>query len=83
MMWIAGRARSMSFGYVGAVASFLVFAIPARAAKHQPILKAVGGYVDWWRLAIVVFIPCPAVASNDHNIVAPGSQILSVIGAAV
>lgn len=90
MMWIAGKSPlDVLHGYVGALACFAIFALPAARAqqRHQPILKHdLGGFrVDWWRLGIVLFILCAAVAANvATKVLAPQlSDGFPVIGAAV
>jgi Na+/H+ antiporter NhaD/arsenite permease-like protein len=89
MMWIAGKSPlDVLHGYVGAAVAFLVFAIPAARAqqRHQPIVKRASGEIriDWWRLAIVIFILAVLVAANVvTNIVAPWvSDAFPVIGVA-
>jgi Na+/H+ antiporter NhaD/arsenite permease-like protein len=90
MMWIAGKnPLDVLHAYVGAIACFIVFAVPAalNQQKHQPILKHdLGGVrADWGRIAIVVFILAAAIAANViTNILAPHvSDLFPVIGAAV
>jgi len=90
MMWIAGKSPlDVLHGYVGALAAFAVFAVPAAMIqeKYQPILKRdLGGFrVDWARLAIVLAILVAAIAANVvTNLVAPHiSDLFPVIGVAV
>jgi Na+/H+ antiporter NhaD/arsenite permease-like protein len=90
MMWITGKSPlNVLHGYIGALVSMAVFAIPAAwmQQRYQPILKHdIGGIkADWWRLGIVVFILVAAVTANIvANIVAPElSASFPVIGAAV
>jgi Na+/H+ antiporter NhaD/arsenite permease-like protein len=90
MMWIAGKSPlDVLHAYVGAIACFAVFAIPAaRAQQHYcKILKHdVGGIVvDWARFAIVVFMLVCAIGSNVlANIIAPDLlHVMPVIGMAL
>jgi Na+/H+ antiporter NhaD/arsenite permease-like protein len=90
MMWIAGKDPiDVLHAYVGAIASFAVFAAPAARMqqRHQPILRHdVGGITaDWGRIAIVVLILVSAIGANVITyIVAPHvSDLFPVIGAAV
>jgi Na+/H+ antiporter NhaD/arsenite permease-like protein len=90
MMWIAGKSPlDVLHAYVGAVACFAVFAIPAaRAQQHYcKILKHdVGGIVvDWARVGIVVFMLVCAIGSNVFaNIAAPELlHVMPVIGLAL
>jgi Na+/H+ antiporter NhaD/arsenite permease-like protein len=77
MMWIAGKSPlDVLHAYVGAVAAFAVFAIPAALMqqRHAPILKHdVGGIVvDWPRIGVVVFLLASVVAANvAANLFAP------------
>jgi Na+/H+ antiporter NhaD/arsenite permease-like protein len=77
MMWIAGKnPLDVLHAYVGSLAAFAVFAIPAaRAQQHySKILKHdVGGIVvDWARVAIVIALLVAVVGSNVlANIFAP------------
>jgi Na+/H+ antiporter NhaD/arsenite permease-like protein len=69
MMWIAGKnPLDVLHAYVGAIACFFVFAIPAaRAQQHySKILKHhVGGIVvDWARFGIVIFLLLAAIGAN-------------------
>jgi Na+/H+ antiporter NhaD/arsenite permease-like protein len=83
MMWIAGKSPLDVFhAYVGAVAAFAVFAIPAARAQHHycKILKHdMGGIVvDWTRVGIVVFLLVSAIGANvSANLFAP--QLLHAI----
>ncbi|HCK85401.1 MAG TPA: citrate transporter [Hyphomonadaceae bacterium] len=90
MIWIAGHSPlDVLHAYVGALACFAVFAIPAARAqqKYQPILKHDVGEIkaDWARIWIVVFILVAAIGANViTNILAPHvSDLFPVIGAAV
>ena len=90
MMWIAGKSPlDVLHAYVGAIACFAVFAIPAaRAQQHYgKIMKHdVGGIVvDWARFAIVVFMLVTAIGANvTANIVAPEVlHVMPVIGMAL
>jgi Na+/H+ antiporter NhaD/arsenite permease-like protein len=90
MMWIAGKSPlDVLHAYVGAIAAFAVFAVPAaRAQQHYgKILKHdVGGIVvDWARVAIVVFMLLTAIGANVvANIIAPEAlQVMPVIGMAL
>lgn len=90
MIWIAGHSPlAVVHAYVGAIACFAVFAVPAALAqqKHQPILKHDIGEVrpDWARVAIVVIMLMAAITANVvTNLVAPYvSDLFPVIGAAV
>ncbi|MGD9815837.1 MAG: citrate transporter [Hyphomonadaceae bacterium] len=77
MMWIAGKSPfDVVHAYVGAVAAFAVFAIPAaRAQQHySKILKHHAGViaVDWARVAIVILLLVSVVGSNvAANMFAP------------
>jgi Na+/H+ antiporter NhaD/arsenite permease-like protein len=90
MMWIAGKSPLDVFhAYVGAIAAFAVFAVPAaRAQQHYgKILKRdVGGIVvDWARFGIVVFMLVSAIGANVlANIFAPDLlHVVPVIGVAL
>ncbi len=90
MMWIAGKSPlDVLHAYVGAVAAFAVFAVPAARAqqRYAPILKHdVGGIrADWVRVGIVVFMLVAAVLANVlANLFAPDLlHTLPVIGAAL
>ncbi len=90
MMWIAGKSPlDVLHAYVGSVAAFFVFAIPAaRAQQHYcAILKHdVGGIViDWARVGIVVFLLLAAVGANvAAHIFAPDLlHAIPVIGLAL
>ena len=90
MMWIAGKnPLDVLHAYVGAIAAFAVFAVPAaRAQQHYgKILKHdVGGIVvDWARVGIVVFMLVTAIGSNVFaNVVAPDLlHAMPVIGMAL
>lgn len=77
MMWIAGKSPfDVVHAYVGAIAAFAVFAIPAaRAQQHySKILKHHAGViaVDWARVAIVILLLVSVVGSNiAANMFAP------------
>ncbi|OQW60879.1 MAG: citrate transporter [Proteobacteria bacterium HN_bin10] len=77
MMWIAGKSPlDVMHAYVGAIAAFAVFAIPAaRAQQHySKILKHdVGGIVvDWTRVGIVLLLLISVVGANvAANLFAP------------
>jgi|CXWL01.1.fsa_nt_gi Na+/H+ antiporter NhaD/arsenite permease-like protein len=77
MMWIAGKSPlDVLHAYVGAIAAFIVLAIPAARAqqRYAPILKHdVGGIVvDWARVAIVaVLLICVVGANVAANLFAP------------
>jgi Na+/H+ antiporter NhaD/arsenite permease-like protein len=83
MMWIAGKSPlDVLHAYVGAIAAFAVFAVPAARAQQQysKILKHdVGGIVvDWARVAIVAFLLISAIGANvSANLLAP--QLLHAI----
>jgi Na+/H+ antiporter NhaD/arsenite permease-like protein len=90
MMWIAGKSPlDVIHAYVGAIAAFMVFAIPAALLqqKHQPILKHdVGGIkVDYWRVGVVAFMLILAVGANvTANVAYPELlHIIPVIGVAL
>jgi hypothetical protein len=90
MMWIAGKnPLDVLHAYVGALAAFAVFAVPAARAqqKYAPILKHdVGGIVvDWARVGIVVFLLVSAIGANvAANLFAPDlPQTMPVIGLAL
>ncbi|MGQ0532736.1 MAG: hypothetical protein ACT4OF_08625 [Caulobacteraceae bacterium] len=90
MMWIAGKSPlDVLHAYVGAIAAFAVFAIPAARSQHHysKILKhdAGGIVVDWARVAIVVFMLVCAIGANVWaNIVAPDLlHAIPVIGMAL
>jgi Na+/H+ antiporter NhaD/arsenite permease-like protein len=90
MMWIAGKSPlDVLHAYVGAIAAFAVFAVPAaRAQQHySKILKHdLGGIVvDWARVGIVVFMLVCAIGANVWaNIVAPELlHVMPVIGLAL
>jgi Na+/H+ antiporter NhaD/arsenite permease-like protein len=90
MMWIAGKnPLDVLHAYVGAIAAFAVFAIPAaRAQQHYgKILKHdVGGIVvDWARFAIVIFLLLTAIGANVWaNLAAPDLlHTIPVIGMAL
>jgi len=90
MMWIAGKSPlDVLHAYVGAIAAFAVFAIPAaRLQQHYcKILKeGVGGIVvDWARVGIVVFMLVTAIGANVvANIAAPELlHVIPVIGMAL
>jgi Na+/H+ antiporter NhaD/arsenite permease-like protein len=90
MMWIAGKnPLDVLHAYVGALAAFAVFAIPAaRAQQHYGKIQKhdVGGIVvDWMRFAIVVFMLLTAIGANVlSNIVAPDLlHVMPVIGMAL
>jgi Na+/H+ antiporter NhaD/arsenite permease-like protein len=90
MMWIAGKSPlDVLHAYVGAIACFFVFAIPAaRAQQHYAkILKHdVGGIVvDWARFGIVIFLLVTAIGANViANIFAPDLlHVMPVIGIAL
>ena len=77
MMWIAGKSPlDVLRAYVGAIAAFVVLALPAALIqqRHAPIVKHdVGGVVvDWGRVAIVVLLLASVVAANvAANLFAP------------
>jgi Na+/H+ antiporter NhaD/arsenite permease-like protein len=90
MMWIAGKnPLDVLHAYVGAIACFAVFAIPAARAQHHysKIVKHdVGGIVvDWARFGIVVFLLLTAIGANVlANLVAPELlHTIPVIGMAL
>jgi Na+/H+ antiporter NhaD/arsenite permease-like protein len=90
MMWIAGKSPlDVLHAYVGAIAAFCVFAIPAARLqqRHQPILKHdVGGIrVDWLRVSVVVFLLASVIGANvAANLFAPNLlEILPIIGLAL
>lgn len=90
MMWIAGKSPLDVFhAYVGAIAAFAVFAIPAARTQHHycKILKHdVGGIVvDWARVGIVVFLLVSAIGANvSANLFAPELlHTIPVIGVAL
>jgi Na+/H+ antiporter NhaD/arsenite permease-like protein len=90
MMWIAGKnPLDVLHAYVGAIAAFAVFAIPAaRAQQHYgKIMKhdAGGIVVDWTRFGIVVFMLVTAIGANVFaNIAAPDLlHVMPVIGLAL
>ncbi len=69
MMWIAGVSPQVVLpAYVAALASFLVFGVPAARLQHRhaPITKdeAIGTHIDWARMAVVGAILVSAVATN-------------------
>jgi Na+/H+ antiporter NhaD/arsenite permease-like protein len=90
MIWIAGHSPlAVVDAYVGAIACFCLFAVPAALAqqKYQPITKheTSGVRPDWARLAIVALILAAAIAANVvTNIIAPHvSDLFPVIGGSV
>ena len=90
MMWIAGKnPLDVLHAYVGALAAFAVFAIPAaRAQQHYGKIQkhdAGGIVVDWARFGIVVFMLVTAIGANVlSNIVAPDVlHVMPVIGMAL
>lgn len=90
MMWIAGKnPLDVLHAYVGAIAAFAVFAIPAaRAQQHYgKILKHdVGGIVvDWARVGIVIALLLSAIGANvAANLLAPDLlHAIPVIGLAL
>ncbi len=90
MMWIAGKSPlAVLHAYVGAIAAFAVFAIPAALLqqKHHPILKHdVGGIVvDWARVWIVLWLLASAIGANVcAHLFAPTLQhTIPVIGIAL
>ncbi|MEQ1618640.1 MAG: hypothetical protein ABL883_09895 [Terricaulis sp.] len=90
MMWIAGKnPLDVLHAYVGAIAAFAIFAIPAaRAQQHYgKILKHdIGGIVvDWARVGIVVALLLSAIGANvAANLFAPGLlHAIPVIGLAL
>jgi hypothetical protein len=90
MMWIAGKSPlDVLHAYVGAIAAFAVFAVPAaRAQQHYgKILKHdVGGIeVDWARFGIVIFLLLAAIGANVWaNLFAPALlHVAPVIGLAL
>ncbi len=90
MMWIAGKSPLDVFhAYVGAIAAFAVFSIPAaRAQQHYcKILKHdVGGIVvDWTRVTIVVGLLVSAIGANvSAQLFAPELlHMIPVIGVAL
>jgi Na+/H+ antiporter NhaD/arsenite permease-like protein len=90
MMWIAGKSPlDVLHAYVGAVAAFLIFSIPAaRAQQHySKILKHdIGGIViDWARFSIVIFMLVSAIGANVMaNLFAPDLlHAVPVIGLAL
>jgi Na+/H+ antiporter NhaD/arsenite permease-like protein len=69
MMWLDGIAASdVLHAYIGSVAAFLVFAVPAslQQQRHAPIVKDTLDRVplDWPRIGIVALILGAAVATN-------------------
>ncbi|HET9231373.1 MAG TPA: hypothetical protein VFO00_08795, partial [Vitreimonas sp.] len=90
MMWIAGKnPLDVLHAYVGAIAAFAVFAVPAARMqqRYAPILKHdVGGIVvDWARFGIVVFLLVSAIGANvSANLFAPELlHTIPVIGLAL
>lgn len=90
MMWIAGKSPlDVLHAYVGAIACFFVFAIPAARAQHhygKPLKHHVGGIViDWARFGIVIFLLVSAIGANVlANLVAPDLlHVMPVIGLAL
>ena len=90
MMWIAGKnPLDVLHAYVGAIAAFAVFAIPAARAQQQygPMLKHHVGsiVVDWARFAIVIFMLVTAIGANVlANLLAPDLlHVIPVIGLAL
>jgi len=77
MMWIAGKSPlELLPAYVGAIAAFAVFALPAAHVQHRfaPIQKHAGVrvVVDWVRVAIVAVMLVSVVGSNvAANLLAP------------
>jgi Na+/H+ antiporter NhaD/arsenite permease-like protein len=69
MMWVAGVSPlNVVQAYVGAIAAFLIFAVPAslQQQRHAPMVKSArrGGPIDWTRLFIVVAILSVALVAN-------------------
>lgn len=90
MMWIAGKSPlDVLHAYVGALAAFAVFAVPAAQMqqRYAPILKHdVGGIVvDWTRFGIVAFLLISAIGANvSANLFAPELlHTIPVIGLAL
>ena len=90
MMWIAGKnPLDVLHAYVGAIACFVVFAIPAARTQHHysHIIKHDRGgiVVDWARFGIVVFMLVTAIGANVlANLVAPDLlHVMPVIGLAL
>jgi Na+/H+ antiporter NhaD/arsenite permease-like protein len=90
MMWIAGKSPlDVLPAYLGAVACFAVFAVPAAIAqqKHQPILARDLGEVrlDPGRLWIVAAILAAAIGANvvTNNVAPHVSHLVPVIGVAL
>jgi Na+/H+ antiporter NhaD/arsenite permease-like protein len=90
MMWIAGKSPlDVLHAYVGAVAAFCIFAIPAARLqqRHQPILKHdVGGIVvDWLRVGVVIALLASVIGANvAANLFAPDLlNALPVVGLAL
>ena len=90
MMWIAGKSPlDVLHAYVGSLAAFAVFAIPAARAQQRfaPILKHHAGsiVVDWPRVWIVVFMLVCAIGANvAANLFAPDlPHAIPVIGVAL
>jgi Na+/H+ antiporter NhaD/arsenite permease-like protein len=83
MMWIAGKSPlDVLHAYVGSIAAFLVFAIPAAIVqqRYAPILKHhVGEFkADWMRVFVVFFLLLAAIGANvTANLVA--SDLLHTI----
>ena len=79
MMWLDGVSPlDVLHAYVGSVAAFFVFAIPAARAqqRHSPIVKSADPqiHVDWARVIIVVLILVSAIAANIHANQLPPEQ---------
>jgi Na+/H+ antiporter NhaD/arsenite permease-like protein len=90
MMWIAGKSPLDVFhAYVGAIAAFVLFAIPAARAQHhygKALKHHVGRIdVDWARFAIVIFMLASAIGANIWaNLFAPALlHAIPVIGLAL
>jgi Na+/H+ antiporter NhaD/arsenite permease-like protein len=69
MMWIHGVSPTyVATAFVGAVASILIFGIPAavRQQRFQPITKAIleGVKIDWTRVATVAFMLAAILLTN-------------------
>ena len=69
MMWISGvKASDVMYAYVGAVVSFVIFAVIASRQQHQynPIVKEVHDdiEIDWGRILLVFAILILTIVTN-------------------
>jgi Na+/H+ antiporter NhaD/arsenite permease-like protein len=90
MMWLDGVAPfDVLHAYVGAIAAFFVFAIPAarQQQRFSPIMKnpAPGIHLDWPRLIIVLLVLAGAIGSNlyANSLPSESSESFPYIGATV